>query len=185
MVGRGVSIRSPRRNEGRCGSAWVAGAMGLFQSAPPVETRGDMARRTAGYGSARFQSAPPVETRGDIADTTHRPVEKKFQSAPPVETRGDLPCLTMLRDVLCFNPLPPSKRGEIDARGLVGCRIYGFNPLPPSKRGEISPFLLGGSPAPKFQSAPPVETRGDVWSPGTIAGGNRVSIRSPRRNEGR
>ena len=35
-----------------------------------------------------------------------------FQSAPPVETRGDECCREYTFLVLCFNPLPPSKRGE-------------------------------------------------------------------------
>ena len=36
-----VSIRSPRRNEGRQGLPHRPGRVTQFQSAPPVETRGD------------------------------------------------------------------------------------------------------------------------------------------------
>ena len=39
------------------------------------------------YGE--FQSAPPVETRGDFLQSRKELIEKLFQSAPPVETRGD------------------------------------------------------------------------------------------------
>ena len=39
--------------------------------------------------SGKFQSAPPVETRGDDRTMTTTTTEEKFQSAPPVETRGD------------------------------------------------------------------------------------------------
>ena len=40
-------------------------------------------------GLNKFQSAPPVETRGDKCGYMDNCARKKFQSAPPVETRGD------------------------------------------------------------------------------------------------
>ena len=88
--------------------------MPKFQSAPPVETRGDSLshraflnwmrvsirspRRNEGrlvrverhsQISFKFQSAPPVETRGDRLEVKARDAMYEFQSAPPVETRGD------------------------------------------------------------------------------------------------
>ena len=59
-----------------------------------------------------------------------------------------------------FNPLPPPKRGEILPRAVLEPIHSGFNPLPPPKRGEIT----------------------DNW-PSYPTG--QVSIRSPRRSEGR
>ena len=85
---------------------------------------------------------------------------KGFQSAPPVETRGDNKPRPVRGGLVCFNPLPPSKRGETAWAVSSPAIVSGFNPLPPSKRGETYPR---GS------------RRLDVL----------VSIRSPRRNEGR
>ena len=84
-----VSIRSPRRNEGRrLAPAFNAAAL-LFQSAPPVETRGDCPQCASIRPKGSFQSAPPVETRGDAGAVGLEWSRDLFQSAPPVETRGD------------------------------------------------------------------------------------------------
>ena len=39
---------------------------------------------------------------------------------------------------MCFNPLPPPKRGETipAVPGATACAEMSFNPLPPPKRGE-------------------------------------------------
>ena len=83
-----VSIRSPRRNEGR--------------------------RLRFGLASARvqFQSAPPAETRGDLRSIPRCSGIEMFQSAPPAETRGDQLKFLIKSFNLGFNPLPPPKRGE-------------------------------------------------------------------------
>ena len=82
-----------------------------------------------------------------------------FQSTPPAEARGDVDGGRVVYKLGRFNPLPPPKRGETSARGVVGgsfafqstppaeargdLRAIGrrqdakcFNPLPPPKRGE-------------------------------------------------
>ena len=59
-----------------------------------------------------FQSAPPVETRGDAKLVPPSLEDVLFQSAPPVETRGDKAKSLKEFTGQRFNPLPPSKRGE-------------------------------------------------------------------------
>ena len=121
----------------------------------------------------------------------------------------------MVSRLLNFNPLPPPKRGEIWRLPNNARLSFGFNPLPPPKRGEIAerkPFVTSKNRG--FQSAPPAEARGDHtrcyitfnmqfslgFNPlpppkrGEIVTGTTcisfgtgitVSIRSPRRSEGR
>ena len=229
---RDVSIRSPRRNEGRPMAPETLMSAAMFQSAPPAETRGDgdkvkillgdtqvsirSPRRNEGRHSLRgqatnswgFQSAPPAETRGDVPSTLTWVVGWEFQSAPPAETRGDWGRLKPCARTGCFNPLPPPKRGEtLDAAQALP-PFWSFNPLPPPKRGETTMDRAIAQSCELFQSAPPAETRGDAlaavgwrvesgFNPlpppkrGETAhlrphpGVQRVSIRSPRRNEGR
>ena len=107
-----------------------------------------------------FQSAPPAEARGDNTAPRRPAIGQEFQSAPPAEARGDACRWTSGPGSTCFNPLPPPKRGEIGARGRRTPEASGFNPLPPPKRGEMA------------------EKR-------EYRQGIRVSIRSPRRSEGR
>ena len=63
--------------------------------------------------------------------------------------------------------------------------MVSFNPLPPPKRGEIEDIRAALGMEGEFQSAPPAEARGDRGYPGGPRHGGRVSIRSPRRSEGR
>ena len=157
-----VSIRSPRRNEGRPVSpalfspskpsfnplppskrgetskcCALPSRVALFQSAPPVETRGDLGGRIPLNLAKSFNPLPPSKRGETWTDSCERGRGCQFQSAPPVETRGDLDAETSPGDTRCFNPLPPSKRGETCRRPSI--------PLA----------------HPTFQSAPPVETRGD------------------------
>ena len=83
-----------------------------------------------------------------------------FQSAPPAETRGDLSFDDINIADPVFQSAPPAEtRGDVLVR--VQSRFaQGFNPLPPPKRGET----------PQIDSFSALPT---------------VSIRSPRRNEGR
>ena len=131
-----VSIRSPRRNEGRL---WPGSSGGETKSVSIRSPR-------------RNEGRPRIDS-----GHTHRPT---FQSAPPVETRGDPSSGSRGRRVPCFNPLPPSKRGETPSISPNCSPLLCFNPLPPSKRGETG-------------------TRRHKLRPSV------VSIRSPRRNEGR
>ena len=84
-----------------------------------------------------------------------------FQSAPPAEARGDSAVLAVARPTRCFNPLPPPKRGEMEV-------------------AQVSRPSLSG-----FQSAPPAEARGDPSDSVAAYQTFVVSIRSPRRSEGR
>ena len=135
-----VSIRSPRRSEGRLGTRQVV-CLGcdVFQSAPPAEARGDSSPLELICCAVLFQSAPPAEARGDLSppvvaisgflcfnplpppkrgempsNTTRTDGRAVFQSAPPAEARGDPTWRTAARPSRCFNPLPPPKRGEIE-----------------------------------------------------------------------
>ena len=132
-----------------------------------------------------------------------------FNPLPPSK-RGET--YLLLRACLLshsFNPLPPSKRGETGRigetkgniivsirsprrnegrpRSLGSCcrKSLSFNPLPPSKRGETCKVPFYQRERGTFQSAPPVETRGDSRASSIACFASRVSIRSPRRNEGR
>ena len=84
-----------------------------------------------------------------------------------------------------FNPLPPPKRGEMHRASKKYWDIRKFQSAPPAEaRGDPS-NTEGKVRAAQFQSAPPAEARGDwnwraSWEPVRI-----VSIRSPRRSEGR
>ncbi len=64
-----------------------------FQSAPPIEVRGDLEGQTVFAAIDKFQSAPPIEVRGDLEGQTVFAAIDKFQSAPPIEVRGDKTCL--------------------------------------------------------------------------------------------
>ena len=63
-LGRKVSIRSPRRNEGRHQLLIVFADWMPFQSAPPAETRGDCRRSYSVQRGARFNPLPPPK-RGE------------------------------------------------------------------------------------------------------------------------
>ena len=140
----------------------------------------------------------PVETRGDnfgLPPASLSRFFKPFQSAPPVETRGDVSCTAFvsIRPYSGFNPLPPSKRGETDMQ-LAACRSRTlrseFQSAPPVETRGDGPVRMctDRSVRTVFQSAPPVETRGDFRlevRADALDKGCRVSIRSPRRNEGR
>ena len=109
---------------------------------------------------SRFQSAPPAEARGDRFRRPLVRVDSGFNPLPPPK-RGEMPeVFAGVTAPDCFNPLPPPKRGEIVGAAFLDLILRCFNPLPPPKRGEI---------------------RG-VRRPGR---GRGVSIRSPRRSEGR
>ena len=67
MVDSEVSIRSPRRSEGRCDQGLsTLLILDKFQSAPPAEARGDI--RSAEMGSVAFGSFNPLPPpkRGEI-----------------------------------------------------------------------------------------------------------------------
>ena len=155
-----VSIRSPRRNEGRPPNRCTATRRGWFQSAPPVETRGDIIRKRKGIGNRGFNPLPPSK-RGETPDI----FAETYEPA-------------------CFNPLPPSKRGEtVTLRdsseiGEVSIRsprrnegrplacIWRRRPLlvsirSPRRNEGRQPTSCRTMPPTSFQSAPPVETRGD------------------------
>ena len=173
----------PRRNEGRPSISVSFAPQEQFQSAPPVETRGDARARTERQQYGGFNPLPPSkrgETNIPNASPANVPVSIRsprrnegrllvaasssrgsaFQSAPPVETRGDLSPHTEIAAYPCFNPLPPSKRGETAggdvrrSRGPVSIRS------PRRNEGRLRASVL--------RTALPI-----------------VSIRSPRRNEGR
>ena len=64
--GTPVSIRSPRRNEGRPAHGRASGHIPMFQSAPPVETRGDGFERLRFLGRSGFNPLPPSK-RGETS----------------------------------------------------------------------------------------------------------------------
>ena len=58
-----------------------------------------------------FQSAPRSELRGDLPPTCKAPVTPLFQSAPRSELRGDVQVKAFLTDCCCFNPRPEASSG--------------------------------------------------------------------------
>ena len=164
-----VSIRSPRRSEGRCGSGTIpvdGAERGEFQSAPPAEARGDNAalRHRLDEADMPFQSAPPAEARGRFENPpSSRARLTRFQSAPPAEARGDLGVTSRSTNERGFNPLPPPKRGEIRSiTAGVWRRPCGFQSAPPAEaRGDRRARSRCSSRC-WFQSAPPAEARGDA-----------------------
>ena len=107
-----VSIRSPRRNEGRRLVGVVGFVLALVSIRSPRRNEG----RRGGLKRLMRQLLVSIrsprrnegrQTRGSIY--TNACV---FQSAPPAETRGDPRGAISGRDATRFNPLPPPKRGE-------------------------------------------------------------------------
>ena len=157
-----------------------------FQSAPPTEARGDSTPAASVNPSVSFQSAPPTEARGDANRSRPPDRPQLFQSAPPTEARGDWVGYYCWREgLICFNPLPPPRRGEI-ASPVLGIRRQGcFNPLPPPRRGEIVTVISWLKRSSGFNPLPPPR-RGEItWPQRKQLAGWDVSIRSPHRGEGR
>ena len=106
-----VSIRSPRRSEGRFHrQAEGNPIITMFQSAPPAEARGDRQGDFLIILPVKgFQSAPPAEARGDFTvEHARQMLEHMFQSAPPAEARGDqFPGRVLLLPYLRFQSAPP------------------------------------------------------------------------------
>ena len=150
-----VSIRSPRRNEGRSGKLPHDTVLLIVSIRSPRRNEGRYILGGIDPLSLMFQSAPPVETRGDTGSNIAYRSITGFNPLPPSK-RGEIGTLCECSSTTVFNPLPPSKRGEMQSmpsilKGAVsrsprrnegrcldredtrGC----FNPLPPSKRGEI------------------------------------------------
>ena len=116
-VGRGHYSFNPlppsKRGETSLSSI-LCDALLLFQSAPPVETRGDISPEPLDAGAGGFQSAPPVETRGDLSRAAPLVAPREFQSAPPVETRGDETSILNARPPPKFQSAPPVEtRGDL------------------------------------------------------------------------
>ena len=146
------------------------------------------------------------EGRPDGRLHSHRPLSM-FQSTPPAEARGDMFVASNGAPPLCFNPLPPPKRGETRAlvwrftssgvsihspRRSEGRRIggavlttsYCFNPLPPPKRGETVP-VRPPQHDPRVSIHSPRRSEGRHQQASLTRNGQGVSIHSPRRSEGR
>ena len=132
----------------------------LFQSAPPAEARGDQAFRP---------SAPPAEARGAVADGRRcfnpLPLPKQGEMRPPCEAgRVMKPRLTAAVSIRS----PCRSKGRSSRKGVLVILVVCFNPLPLPKQGEIEGHMavnrlpLPSVNAVKFQSAPPAEARGDA-----------------------
>ncbi len=158
---RRVSIRSPRRSEGRCKWFRCPTTQHTFQSAPPAEARGDVAGPAAWPPLIDVSIRSPRRSEGRFCDEyDSRPVIV-FQSAPPAEARGDKIWHWGEHPDCLFQSAPPA-----EARGD---QFVGFTT----------------SATKQFQSAPPAEARGDGVLQGVAGWFRVVSIRSPRRSEGR
>ncbi len=156
----------------------------MFQSAPRVETRGDVticlsmrpalcfnprpaSRRGAIVRPYSVCGASEVSIRAPRRDAGRYPAHisqeatEKFQSAPRVETRGDEPCKPKPVLFVCFNPRPASRRGAIQLRPL---RVGGNGVSIRAPRRDAGRFQFHRLPSSfcMFQSAPRVETRGDL-----------------------
>ena len=179
-----VSIRSPRRNEGRPKGQLLFATAVVFQSAPPVETRGDFnvpnmrghrpsvsirsPRRNEGRPTTSTSTPPsaavsirsPRRNEGRPRVQAGLSQKKLFQSAPPVETRGD------------------HRRG----RGWgVGHNVSIRSPRRNEGRQQREQLEEGLR---KFQSAPPVETRGDGGDTATMQDINEFQSAPPVETRG-
>ena len=119
--------------------------------------------RAEAVGMRSFNPLPPSkrgETHHRSTIVAHR---RSVSIRSPPSKRGETDFSSRhYMGIHCFNPLPPSKRGETRLRATRAGSKNRFNPLPPSKRGETSGCRRNDSALSMFQSAPPVETRGDT-----------------------
>ena len=155
-----------KRGETRC-MALDTYVSVMFQSAPPVETRGDMSIPVCPRRCFQFQSAPPVETRGDLRHQVRHVIVGQFQSAPPVETRGDQHGIVFNAYVFVVSIRSP-RRNEgrpVLHDGSVG--EYCVSIRSPRRNEGRQYRLVDNRAGEMFQSAPPVETRGDSRRPTT------------------
>ena len=109
-----------------------------------------------------FQSAPPVETRGDDTGQDPTTITSVFQSAPPVETRGDLFAYLLLWPfhlVSIRSPRRNEGRRTYRALWTLYARVSIRSPRRNEGRRLIAQAIASSFSL--FQSAPPVETRGD------------------------
>ena len=109
----------------------------------------------------QFQSAPPAEARGDLIfqlGMWRRRIEVSIRS--PRRSEGRSSDLRPPARQPLFQSAPPAEARGDSAGPLEPCEHVRFNPLPPPKRGEIIPV----------HAVRPLRL---------------VSIRSPRRSEGR
>ena len=159
-----VSIRSPRRSEGRFPQLrGAAGDPAEFQSAPPAEARGDHGQGRRGDSGPRSFNPLPPPKRGEIVESSPEIASWIMVSIrSPRRSEGRSACRKLTpAEAWSFNPLPPPKRGEIyPVESILAVRIC-FNPLPPPKRGEIAADSESFAEIEGFQSAPPAEARGD------------------------
>ena len=109
-----VSIRSPRRSEGRCLTVRRRERDIMVSIRSPRRSEGRYPSRPQIHilpAAVSIRSPRRSEGRyGPVGDSGD---SGKFQSAPPAEARGDRARRKGPRPALCFNPLPPPKRGEI------------------------------------------------------------------------
>ena len=179
-----VSIRSPRRSEGRSSSANRHGPLLMFQSAPPAEARGDLTRRN---GSANYavsiRSPRRSEGRSMVRSTMTRP--SMFQSAPPAEARGDLLSVITATSLSRFQSAPPAEaRGDAHPRQGSALRPCVSIRSPRRSEGRCCPGVGGWRPVP-VSIRSPRRSEGRSTRLRFVAREEVVSIRSPRRSEGR
>ena len=181
-----VSIRSPRRNEGRLFIVLFGLRCSVcFNPLPPSKRGETLAENHGLQGFGWFQSAPPVETRGDCLLGLLLPCLPCFNPLPPSKRGETNTHRTPKKPNGCFNPLPPSKRGETSLTGTTRAAVTSFNPLPPSKRGETRGRVIGMACLNCFNPLPPSKRGETAGPPAGLLPLGGVSIRSPRRNEGR
>ena len=151
----------------------------------PRRSEGRHPRRHRGHRCRRFQSTPPAEARGDLWKAVCRGLRLCFNPLPPPK-RGETcsgPYVPL--DTSQFQSTPPAEaRGDLWKAVCRGLRLC-FNPLPPPKRGETCSGPYVPLDTSQFQSTPPAEARGDALGAVGVSGSVRVSIHSPRRSEGR
>ena len=134
-----------------------------------------------------FQSTPPAEARGDVPVLFHyRYADSMFQSTPPAEARGDTASVSRMPAMVCFNPLPPPKRGETVWLLRTGrVVLWWFQSTPPAEaRGDAVPSGRTTVTDSGFNPLPPPK-RGETCESDVIRASFGVSIHSPRRSEGR
>ena len=157
-----VSIRSPRRSEGRFIGMGAMTSHLKFQSAPPAEARGDLVSFFRLDPVRRFNPLPPPK-RGEMANTaavTEPGSGVSIRSPRRSEGRSYASLISNITKVVSIRS-PRRSEGRCSQTTSSRKDFWRFNPLPPPKRGEIKPVERKRAEWPGFQSAPPAEARGD------------------------
>ena len=108
-----------------------------FQSTPPAEARGDVARRVDLNKVTCFNPLPPPK-RGETVVSVIEPASYVFQSTPPRRSEGRQATEQAVTIFYLFQSTPPAEARGDSFEDLVGCRSLMFQSTPPAEaRGDF------------------------------------------------